>query len=195
MAAADANKLTDVLGQTVELLGVITIGKRGVTETVMFAVPVQPAPELPITENVVFAVGVTTILVPIAPLLQVKVEAPFAVKVAGEPAHTGFGKALIVTIGSEFTVTVAVCEPAHPEAFVPETVNTEVAIGLTTSVAALFPLGNQVNVVKPVAVKVELPPIQIAEGDALMLTTGGGKTSTVTKAELVHDVALVPITV
>jgi hypothetical protein len=60
-----------VLGQTVDEGGVITIGNNGVTDTVMLAVPVHPAPLSPITEKVVLLVGVTAITAVLAPVLHV----------------------------------------------------------------------------------------------------------------------------
>lgn len=68
-------------------------------------------------------------------------------------------------------------------------------VGVTTTVVPVSPPGVQVKPDDPVAVSVEEPPKQIAEGLGLALITGGVSTVTVTIAVLVHPLDAVPLTV
>ena len=72
----------------------------GLTLTVTLAVPVQPPLSVPVRVYVVVTVGNTlTVFDEPRELLQLYVEAPFAVSVDEFPEHTELGEADAVTLG------------------------------------------------------------------------------------------------
>ena len=94
----------------------------GLTITSIVAVLLQPAPDDPVTVYVVVVDGLTLILVPEAPVLQLYVVAPFPVKVELLPKQILLGVAVILTVGTEETVTVTEAVFVQPAALVPVTV-------------------------------------------------------------------------
>ena len=86
----------------------VKVGK-GFTVIVLVAVFEQPPALVPVTVYVVFAVGLTVMLVVVAPVFQLYETPPDAVSVAPEPLHiVAKGLALIVMVGNEPEVTVTV---------------------------------------------------------------------------------------
>src|ERR1700741_3464375 len=97
----------------------VMVGTLILTVTVL--VFVHP-PELPVTEYVVFTVGLTTTLDPVnVPGIQVYVVAPVAVNVDELPRHINVGEAVGVTVipGVE-TITIDAVD-VQPLAFLPIT--------------------------------------------------------------------------
>ena len=98
-----------------------------------------------------------------------------------------------VTIGKEFTVTVAVFDaPEAQPTKLPDTVYVVVIVGVTTIEAEFEPVF-QVNVFTPLAVRVAVDPTQIVDE----LTTIEGALPTVIEAVVVLEqpTTEVPITV
>ena len=83
-----------------------------------------------------------------------------------------------------FTVTTTVFVPVQP-AVVPNTVYVVVVVGDTVMGLIVAPV-DQLYVVPPPAVSVELAPTQIGVGDAEAVITGIGLTVTITVFVLVH---------
>lgn len=65
--------------------------------------------------------GLTEILAPVCPVLQVYEPAPTAVSVAELPAQIDEDDALTPTLGAALTVTVVVATDEHPFELVPVT--------------------------------------------------------------------------
>ena len=93
----------------------VTVG-RGFTVTVTFVLAVCPAAST-VTVYVVVVVGLTTILEPVPPVLQVYVEPPSpatAFNVADSPSHIVDGVAVAVT-EFEDTIVQQHCDKTIPE--------------------------------------------------------------------------------
>jgi len=103
----------------------------------------------------------------------------------------GFAFAIMSILVLTSTVTVAVF--VQPAALVPVTVYIVVELGVTVILAPFVPL-LQEYVLAPLALNVELPPIQIVLGEAFAETFGTEFTVIVIDAEFVHPSALVPVT-
>jgi hypothetical protein len=90
-----------------------------VNETV---VVFEQIPLSPVTVNIVVAVGVTTIVVPVnAPGFHVYEVAPFAVNVDELPEHIAVGDAIAVTVGLAMTFIVSVLVVEQPVILAPVT--------------------------------------------------------------------------
>jgi hypothetical protein len=174
----------------------VTVG-IGLTVSTEVFVPLQLL-AVPVTVYVTDVVAVLVTVDPVVALkpvagLHVYVEAPPAVKVAVLPAHI-VGE-FTVTVGVGLTVTVVVLTPEQTPV-VPVTVYTVVAVGLAVTLVPEVPLrpvpGDQLYVVPPDAVKVELEPAQIVA--ELTVTVGVGVTLTVIEVDPVHPLA-VPLTI
>ena len=100
------------------------------TVTVEVAEPVQ-VPAVPVTEYTVVEEGLTLMVFVVAPVLQLYVVAPLALRMVFVPAHM-LGE-FTVTPMPEPTVTVAVCVPVQ-EPLEPVTVYTVVEDGFTEMV-------------------------------------------------------------
>jgi hypothetical protein len=108
--------------------------------------------------------------------------------------QTGFGEAPVVSVGSGFTIRLTVCVLVQfPLA--PVTVYIVVVVGETTTLLPVSAPGFQVYDPAPVAVSVELPPIQIAVGDALAVMVGSGVTTRLTVCVDVQLKILAPVNV
>ena len=105
------------------------------------------------------------------------------------------GEVLIVTVGSEFTVTVLVAVFVQPIAFVPVTVYVVFAVGLTVMAAVVCPPGDHIYVDAPDAVSVALAPIHIVDDGLAAIETVGVETVIKRVAVFVQPSALVPVTV
>ena len=103
----------------------------GVTTREAAAVFTQPADDVPETVYEVLVEAAMDRLGPVAPVLQVYVEAPDAVRVVVAPLHT-VGLVTLIT-GKAFTVTCTVPVPVHPAELFPVTVYIVVVAGLTTA--------------------------------------------------------------
>lgn len=103
----------------------------------------------------------------------------------------GLEVAVIVGVTPTFTVNILVLVQAPVR---PVTVYIVVVEGVTMVVAPVVPPGFQVYEVAPVAVNVELPPLQITVGlaEAVKLKF---VTVSVTVLVLVHPATFVPVTV
>jgi len=126
--------------------------------TVTVAVPVQPAPELPVTEYVVVAAGETVNEEPLPDGLQEYVVPPVAEMVVLFPAHTEAGDAEAEIVALVLTVIVMVAVPVQL-ALDPVTVYVVVEAGETVIEAVDAPVLHE-YVVAPLAVRVALPPVQ-----------------------------------
>lgn len=167
-----------------------TLGKA-FTSTLATAVFTQPAADVPVTVYAVVAAGLTELLAVVTPLLQAKLEAPDAFRLAVLPAQ--IVAELAVTLGSALTVTVAVLTAAVEQpAKLPDTVYTVVAEGVTLYVAVLGPEVH-VYVVTPLAERTTEPPAQtVAE---LREMEGALPTVIEPMAVLTQPAAEVPVTV
>ena len=88
--------------------------------------------------------------------------------------------------------------PVHPSKVVPVTVYVVLVVGLTVNVGGAPREIDQLNVgpvISELAVRSELAPEHIVDGDAEAVTVGVGLTVTVTDAVPVHPSAVVPVTV
>ena|SRR5687768_2629686 len=99
------------------------IAGKGVTLTVVVAVVLQPVRVfVPSTVYTVVAAGLTTTLVAVGPVLQVKTSVPEAVSVREPPAHIELlGLMLITGSGLTVTVTLARVLLVQPAVLVPAT--------------------------------------------------------------------------
>ncbi|KAF5033838.1 hypothetical protein DSECCO2_602460 [anaerobic digester metagenome] len=86
------------------------------------AVPLQPAPELPVTEYVVVDPGVTVNEDPLPDGLHVYVVPPVAEIVELPPAHTEAGEAVADMVALLLTVMVIVAVPLQLVPLLPVTV-------------------------------------------------------------------------
>jgi hypothetical protein len=109
------------------------------TNTVTEAVVEQPL-VVPVTEYVVVTEGLTAILAPGCPVLQLYEPAPLAVSVVVAPAQMMDGEALTEITGLAFTVTLTLAVAEQPLALVPVTLYVVLAFGLTTIFAPVWPL-------------------------------------------------------
>lgn len=168
----------------------------GIALTVIVTVLVSVQPLVsPITVNVVVTLGLTiTIGKGMLPGFQVKELAPLAFKVPELPKQIAVEVPAVETVGFELTVKPTVLVVVQPKAFVPDTVNIVETSGVLTNEEVLIPPGFQVKVKAPLADKVELPPGQIAVGDAAGFKIGALNVVIVAVALLVH-VRLEAITV
>ena len=98
----------------------VIVGK-GFTVTLTEAVPVHPALDVPVTIYVVLDMGLTEMLEPLPPELQVYVLAPDPVSVVLCPVQMATGDADADTEGKGFTITVTEAVPVHPAVVVPVT--------------------------------------------------------------------------
>jgi hypothetical protein len=114
--------------------------------------------------------------------------------VIGEPAQTGFGEPPTVRVGVGLTRTVIVWLPVQAP-LAPTIEYVVVVVGLTTTLLPVSAPGFHVYDVAPLEVSVELPPIQMAVGDALAVTVGFGVTTCVKVIVLVQPSALVAVNV
>ena len=131
-----AVSVVELFGHTTLFPLTVIVG-IGLTVTVIVAVFVHPAAEVPVTVYVVVDAGVTVAdAVEIFPGIQLYVEAPLAVSVVEDPAQIEFVP-VAVTVGSAFTVTVIVAVFVHPAAEVPVTVYVVVEAGVTLKVEPL----------------------------------------------------------
>ena len=121
--------------------------------------------------------------------------APPAVKTELAPEQIVDGDAEAVTVGVGLTVTVTVAILVQPSALVPVTVYVVVLVGDTVLELPVPILFDQLYVLAPLAVKSELAPELIVDGDAEAGTVCVGLTVTVTAAVLVQPSALDPVTV
>lgn len=86
-------------------------------------------------EYVVLALGLTTILAPVWPVLHEYEPAPTAVSVAELPAQMEEDDALILTLGAALTNTVTDATAEQPLELVPVTEYVVVTLGDTTMLA------------------------------------------------------------
>lgn len=144
-----------------------------VTEIVSVSIQV---PLAPVTVYVVGTAGETTTALPVRePGIHVYVVAPVAVKVALFPLQTVVAVLLTLTVGVVLTVrlTVRVTEQLPLD---PVTEYTVVEVGFTTMEEVVKEPGIQVQLVAPLADKVEEAPEQIEVGEAVAITVGDGLT-------------------
>jgi hypothetical protein len=167
---------------------------NGFTVTVTDAVLVHPAAEVPVTVYVVVVAGLTDKGLAEEPVLHKYVDPPLAVREELPPLQIVAGAATAVIVGLGLTVTVIDAVLVHPAAEVPVTVYVVVVAGLTDKGLAEEPVLHK-YVDPPLAVREELPPLQIVAGAATAVIVGNGFTVTVTDAVLVHPAAEVPVTV
>jgi len=173
----------------------VTVGV-GFTVTVTVFVPVHPSALVPVTVYVVVVVGVTVLLAPLPRLCdQLYVLAPPAVNVDDEPEHIVDDDAEAVTVGVGFTVTVTDFVPVQPAVLVPVTAYVVVEVGDTVLELPVPNPPDQLYVLAPPAVKTELAPEHIVDGDADAVTVGVGLTVTFTVTDLVTPLDPVPVTV
>jgi hypothetical protein len=112
--------------------------------------------------------------------------APEAFSVPELPVQIAVDVPAVETVGFGFTTKLTVSLLTQPKAFVPETVNNDVASGVLTNEAVLMPPGFHVNVKAPLALSVELPPGQTDVGVADTVKSGAANVTTVAVALLVH---------
>jgi hypothetical protein len=74
---------------------------------------------VPVTEYVVVVVGLTVMLLAVAPLFHTYELAPVTVSVAEAPAHIDDADALTLRVGAALTVIVLDIVAEQPELFVP----------------------------------------------------------------------------
>jgi len=167
---------------------------NGFTVTLTVAVPVHPAVVVPVTVYVVVLVGDTVLELPVPRLCdQLYVFAPLAVSTEVAPLHIAAGLAVAVTVGVLLTITVTDAM-AEQVPLVPVTVYVIVDEGVTVLLEPVPNPLDQLYVLAPFAVKIELLPEQIVDGLAVIVITGVGFTVTVIVAVLEHD-PLLPVTV
>jgi len=167
------------------------------TTTICVAVALQIA-FVTVTVYVVVLFGCMVMLLVVAPLLQLYVPPPVAVKMVLSPLHIVSVPLMLVTTPLS-TVIVILSVFVQPPAPVPVTVYVVVTVGLAVTfvpIVALNPAaGDQLYVVAPVAVIVfPAPPEHIVALFGIMLTVGVGLTTTVTVWLSLHA-PLVPVTV
>ncbi len=107
--------------------------------------------------------------------------------------HIAVGLAVAVTVGVLLTITVTDAM-AEQVPLVPVTVYVIVDEGVTVLLEPVPNPLDQLYVLAPFAVKIELLPEQIVDGLAVIVITGVGFTVTVIVAVLEHD-PLLPVTV
>jgi hypothetical protein len=120
--------------------------------------------------------------------------APLAVNTELSPLHIADGLAVAATDGNGFTVTLTVAVPVHPAVLVPVTVYVVVEVGDTVLLEPLPKPPDQLYVLAPLAVNVEVCPLHIDVGLADAVTVGNGFTVTLTVVVAVHT-SLTPVTV
>jgi hypothetical protein len=160
---------------------------------VVDALAVHPPALIPVTEYVVVALGLTTMLAEVDPLLHAKLEAPDAVSVVDPPTQIIEGAATMFTLGAALTFTVIDSLVEQPLEFVPVTVYVVVTLGLTEILALVAPVFHE-KLDAPEAVSVADAPAQIVELDALTERLGEAFTTTVTLEVAEQPLALVPVT-
>jgi hypothetical protein len=167
----------------------------GLTTTIAVWVPIQPIALVPLTVNILVAVGVTTVEDPVKPLgNQVNVLAPLTVNVLASPAHIIPGVTVTLNTGLGTTNTGTTAVLVQPP-LLPVTVKEVVVLGVTTTVDPdIFP-GFHVKLAAPAAVKVTLFPIQTGVGDAEAIIVGVGITNNVWVVEFLQPNTLAPNTV
>lgn len=101
------------------LLVAVTLGSA-FTTSVLVKLPVQPAVFVPTTEYVAVNAGLTETEALVAPVVQLYVVAPPAVKVAVWPEQIADGPVMAIT-GNALTVTVVRAVPVQPCVLVPDT--------------------------------------------------------------------------
>lgn len=120
--------------------------------------------------------------------------APLAFSVVLVPAQTAVGVAATLTVGRAFTVTLADAVAQQPEV-VPVTVYVVVFDGLTTLLTPADKPPLQAYEPAPLAVSVDVDPLQMLLGVVVRLTVGKAVTFTVVKPVPLHPAAEVPVTV
>jgi hypothetical protein len=122
--------------------------------------------------------------------------APEAVSVAEVPAQIAISAPALIS-GNGLTVTVKVVVPEQPTPEVPVIVYVVVEVGFAVTVPPVVAerpvAGLQVKAFAPEAVRLVLPPMQMALLPAIV-TDGVPFTATITLEESIHPAALVPVT-